>query len=73
MEPLAILTAEQTARVLQMNVRKIYRLLETGELPGRKIGGSWRVSGRVLFQWADAPWPKERPGAEGSEAHRTSR
>lgn len=67
MEPMLVFTAEQTARVLQMSTRKVHRLLETGEIPGIKIGGSWRVSGRLLYQQIHfGPWPKSAVPANDS-------
>ncbi|MBI4860243.1 MAG: helix-turn-helix domain-containing protein [Candidatus Riflebacteria bacterium] len=43
-----ILTPEQTAVRLQVTPRTIYDWLRRGKLPGRKIGGRWRVSGAAL-------------------------
>ncbi len=43
------LTAEQVAEKLQMHPRTVRRLLGSGELPGRKIGGKeWRISAAAL-------------------------
>lgn len=39
-----ILTAEEVADYLKINIRTVYKLLETGELRGRKIGRIWRIS-----------------------------
>src|ERR1035437_2911489 len=39
------LTAEQAAEKLQLHARTVRRLLASGELPGRKVGGKdWRIS-----------------------------
>ncbi len=43
------LTAEQVAEKLQMHPRTVRRLLNSGHLPGKKIGGKeWRVSAATL-------------------------
>ena len=39
-----ILTAEEVAEYLKVNIRTVYKLLESGELRGRKIGRIWRIS-----------------------------
>lgn len=38
-----ILTAEEVAGYLKVNIRTVYKLLESGELQGRKIGRIWRI------------------------------
>ncbi len=43
------LTAEQVAEKLQLHPRTVRRLLATGELPGKKVGGKeWRISAAAL-------------------------
>jgi len=43
------LTADQVAEKLQLHARTVRRLLVSGELPGKKIGGKeWRVSAAAL-------------------------
>jgi excisionase family DNA binding protein len=43
------LTAEQAAEKLQLHARTVRRLLASGELPGRKVGGKeWRISAAAL-------------------------
>jgi excisionase family DNA binding protein len=39
-----ILTADEVAEYLKVNIRTVYKLLESGELQGRKIGRIWRIS-----------------------------
>lgn len=38
-----ILTAEEVADYLKINIRTVYKLLETGEIRGVKIGRIWRI------------------------------
>jgi excisionase family DNA binding protein len=43
------LTADQVSEKLQLHARTVRRLLVSGELPGKKIGGKeWRVSAAAL-------------------------
>lgn len=38
-----LLTPEESAKYLRMNVDSVRRLLRTGKLPGVKVGGVWRI------------------------------
>jgi len=46
-----ILTPHDAAKYLCVHVRTIYRLAKKGEIPGRKIGGSWRFKKNTLDEW----------------------
>lgn len=46
-----VLTAEEVAAHLQLNIRTIYRLLESGELKGRKIGRVWRIAESAVSEF----------------------
>jgi excisionase family DNA binding protein len=46
-----ILTPREAAQYLSVHVRTIYRLVKQGEIPGRKIGGSWRFKKETLDEW----------------------
>jgi len=46
-----ILTPREAADYLSIHVRTIYRLAKNGEIPGRKIGGSWRFKKNALDEW----------------------
>jgi excisionase family DNA binding protein len=56
-----ILTPREAAEYLSVHVRTIYRLVKNGEIPGRKIGGSWRFKKNALDEWLS--W-KENPSPE---------
>ena len=43
------LTVSEVADALQLSTSAVYRLLNRGELEGRKWGGSWRVHRDVVF------------------------
>ena len=59
-----ILTPKEAAEYLSIHVRTIYRLVKNGEIPGRKVGGSWRFKKETLDEWLSG---KERPFSEGTE------
>ena len=46
-----IMTPRDAAEYLSVHVRTIYRLVKHGEIPGRKIGGSWRFKKDALDEW----------------------
>ena len=45
------MTPREAAEYLSVHVRTIYRLAKNGEIPGRKIGGSWRFKKDALDEW----------------------
>jgi excisionase family DNA binding protein len=46
-----VLTLEQLAALLQLDVEMARGLAETGELPGRKLGDEWRFSREAVLAW----------------------
>lgn len=50
-----VLTPEQTAEHLQMSRNAVYALLRQGKLPGKKIGGIWRVPIVALEEFLRQP------------------
>jgi excisionase family DNA binding protein len=53
-----IMTPREAAEYLSVHVRTIYRLAKNGEIPGRKLGGSWRFKKDTLDEWLSG---KENP------------
>lgn len=45
-----LLTPEEAAERLRVSVRSVYTYLRSGELPGRKVGGLWRIDEHVLYE-----------------------
>jgi len=45
------MTPREAADYLSVHVRTIYRLVKNGEIPGCKIGGSWRFKKDALDDW----------------------
>lgn len=46
-----VLTLETAAALLQVTEADITEAAAAGELPGRRIGGSWRFSRAALLDW----------------------
>jgi excisionase family DNA binding protein len=57
-----IMTPREAAEYLSVHVRTIYRLVKNGEIPGRKIGGSWRFKKDALDEWLSI---RESPSFNG--------
>ncbi len=58
-----IMTPREAAEYLSVHVRTIYRLAKNGDIPGRKVGGSWRFKKDALdewLSWREAPSANER-------------
>ena len=49
--PLEVLDAAQAAQLLSVDEAAIVELADSGELPGRRIGGAWRFSRAALLEW----------------------
>lgn len=51
--PLAeeILTLKEVAQYLKLAEKTAYRLVANGELPGFKVGGSWRFKSQDIEHW----------------------
>lgn len=50
-EPQEVLTLEAAAELMHVGAEDIEALAGAGELPGRKIGDSWRFSRAALLAW----------------------
>ena len=48
-----ILTVEEAGQYLKAKADLVHQLLESGEVPGRKIGGEWRTTRRALASFVD--------------------
>ena len=58
-----ILTPREAAEYLSVHVRTIYRLAKNRDIPGRKVGGSWRFKKDALDEWLSF---RENPSIKGS-------
>ena len=61
MEPMQVLTVQQVANMFDMSPITVQRHLRKGDIPGLKIGETWRIYGPALYRWCDgqATWPKQ--------------
>jgi excisionase family DNA binding protein len=59
-----IMTPREAAEYLSVHVRTIYRLVKHGEIPSRKVGGSWRFKKGALDEWLSG---QEKPFSEEKE------
>lgn len=48
-----IWTVKQVAFYLRINPKTVYELANSGELPGFKVGGSWRFKRADIWQWVE--------------------
>jgi excisionase family DNA binding protein len=53
-----VLTVEQAAQLLQVEPGDVAALAEAGELPGRKIGESWRFLRSAVLTWLGGEVPE---------------
>ncbi len=49
-----VLTAQEAADYLRVNVKTLYRLVRAGEVPGQKVGRSWRFRRSDLASFLQA-------------------
>jgi excisionase family DNA binding protein len=50
-EPPEVMNVEQAAVLLQVDDKIVLDLAEAGELPGRKLGNTWRFSREAVLAW----------------------
>ena len=46
-----ILTVKELSEYLKLNEKTTYRLAAKGEIPGFKVGGSWRFNKADIDNW----------------------
>jgi excisionase family DNA binding protein len=51
----AVLTVKEVSEYLKLAESTVYKLVQENKLPGRKIGGAWRFSRRMLERWLEQP------------------
>jgi excisionase family DNA binding protein len=49
-----VLTVEQAADLLQLSPDTLYAMLRRGEVPGKKLGGQWRIPRAPFMDWLHA-------------------
>lgn len=53
--PSPVMTLQEVAHYLQVSTSTVYKLVQTGKLPGRKVGGRWRFARKSVEAWLDSP------------------
>jgi excisionase family DNA binding protein len=56
MPELLVLTAEEVASVLRVDLDLVITSISNGELPGNRIGSHWRIDQRALMRWLQGPY-----------------
>jgi excisionase family DNA binding protein len=46
-----VLTLEQLATLLELDVEAVHALAEQGDIPGRRLGEQWRFSRAAILAW----------------------
>jgi excisionase family DNA binding protein len=46
-----LLTLKETAELLRISKRTLFRMVQCKELPALKVGGQWRVNENHLAKW----------------------
>ncbi len=49
--PSPTMTVREVATYLRLTESTVYKLLAEGTLPGKKIGGQWRLSRAAIENW----------------------
>jgi excisionase family DNA binding protein len=63
-----VLTLEEAAELLRVSVDDVRALVESGELPGRRIGATWRLTRTALLAWLADPSPAAKEPPVGHDA-----
>ncbi len=67
-----VMTPKEAAEYLSVHVRTLYRLVKKGEIPGRKVGGSWRFKKDALDAWLLGRDKLTASGEKGCNGERDS-
>lgn len=62
-----VLTVKQVAEYFQVTEKTIYKLSQSGDLPGFKVGGSWRFKKDDIDKWIENNMNKELGVDVGNE------
>lgn len=49
----AVMTVREVSQYLKLAKSTVYKLVQEGVLPGRKVGGTWRFSRKQLDSWLE--------------------
>lgn len=68
-----ILSIKQLAELLQLSERTVYRLANGGEIPGLKVGGSWRFPRSRVEEWLDQQLEQTKNKQAGARKRKAKR
>lgn len=54
-----LLTAEDVARILRLNITTVREMLQAGKIEGFKIGRQWKVKQESLRRYIDEQLPQQ--------------
>ena len=57
-----ILTIREVAELLKLNEKTAYKLALAGEIPGFKVGGSWRFERQAIASWIKRKVEEQQKG-----------
>lgn len=60
--PPEVMTIGDLAEYLQISTSSLYKLVQSGKVPGQKVGKHWRFSRTVINEWLASSRPRD-PGA----------
>lgn len=60
-----VLTIRQLSRYLQITPSTLYKLVEAGRLPGKKVGRQWRFHRDVIDDWLAQRSESDQPVKTG--------
>ena len=67
-----ILTLDEVAVYLKAGKKTVYRLAQQGEIPGFKLGGTWRFRRSELDRWIAAQIAEKNAGQDMSTPQNSS-
>ena len=62
-----VLSIRELAELLQLSERTVYRLAQSAELPGFKVGGSWRFPKSGIEKWMACRVEETKRKASGDD------
>ncbi|MCP2728871.1 cold shock domain-containing protein [Limnofasciculus baicalensis] len=65
-----ILTPNQVAEYLQMELDEVMALLSSSQMPGSFVAGKWRIRKARLDEWIDTPTDQGNTGNQPERIHR---
>jgi len=55
-----LMTIQEVAEYLKLNVHTVYKLVQHGEIPAIRLGGSWRFRKQEIYVWLAEKMTREK-------------